>query len=73
MIVAVKQFGKKLLEIRAEKDLTQEQMAELCGISTRHYRDLEHGTAHPSLDTALQISDALNFSLDELKHHSGSF
>ena len=42
-------------------------MAELCGVSLRHYQDLELGHSVPSLTTAIRIASVLDFSLDLLK------
>ena len=61
------QFGLRLRLAREARGLTQEKMAELCGISPRHYHNLENGHTNPSLATALQISSQLGFSLDSLR------
>lgn len=36
-------FGKRFKELRKERKLTQEQLADRLGISDRHVRGIEHG------------------------------
>lgn len=61
-----KVFAYKIYEYRKECNLTQEKMAELCNISSRHYQNMELGKVNPRLSTAVNIAFALNISLDEL-------
>lgn len=60
-------FGQLLFQYRKAHRFSQEKMAELCGVSTRHYQDLELGTVNPKLETAVHIASALDISLDSLK------
>ena len=62
-----KKFSSILFHYRTEHLFTQRYMAELCGVSLRHYQDLELGRSIPSLPTAVHISTVLDFSLDILK------
>lgn len=54
----------KLLKLRKEKKLTQEQLANLAGIKRNYYGLIENGTRNPSLDIAIKIAIALNESLE---------
>lgn len=54
----------KLLKLRNEKKLTQEQLANLAGIKRNYYGLIENGTRNPSLDIAIKIAIALNESLE---------
>ena len=56
-----------LFASRVSRGLSQEGMAELCGISTRHYSDLEQGKVNPRLTTTVRIFTRLGISLDILK------
>ena len=58
-----KSFGKMLRRYRSAHGLTQEQMAERCCISTRHYCDLENGHADPRLSTVAKICAAIGLCL----------
>ena len=46
---------KKLRAIRREKSLTQEQLAEHCGISDRHMRSLETKRVNLSSNLLFQL------------------
>jgi transcriptional regulator with XRE-family HTH domain len=61
-----KSFGAKLEQLRLAKDLSLEELANLTGLSQRYLRDIEQGTANPSVSVVIQIAKA--FSID-----SGSF
>lgn len=48
-------FGKRLQQIRKQKGLTQEKLAELAGVHEKHISKLELGTYKPSFDTLNKI------------------
>lgn len=48
-----------LLEKRKEKNMSQEEMAELLGISRQYYNAIENGIRKPSIDLAKKISETL--------------
>ncbi|OUS73019.1 hypothetical protein B1748_23725 [Paenibacillus sp. MY03] len=50
-----------LVNIRKNKDLTQKQVAEKCGISRSYYADIEQGTRNPKAVTAQAIGHELGF------------
>ena len=41
--------------------------AERCGVSPRHYLDMEAGRVNPKLSTVIHIASESNISLDVLK------
>jgi transcriptional regulator with XRE-family HTH domain len=56
-------FAEWLRQLRAEAGLTQEELADVAGLSPRSVSDLERGihrTAHK--DTAGQLADALGLA-----------
>lgn len=59
-------FNERLKELREHKNLTQEQLAKISGISSRMIQRYEYGTSRPRLDAAEKIAKALNVSTDEL-------
>lgn len=59
-------LGKNLRRIRQAKKMTQEQVAELSGISRPAYRSIESGESVPKVSTIQQISMALGVKLQEL-------
>ncbi len=61
-MTASHRMGRILRRYRLEHHLSQEAMADLCEISTRHYCDLENGCTNPKLDTVERVFDALHLS-----------
>ncbi len=59
-------LGARIRSAREKKFLTQEQLGELCSLSTAHIGHIERGTRTPSVDTLCAISSALDVSLDSL-------
>ena len=51
---------------RAKKNLTQEQLAELVGVTRKTINTVENGIYTPSTYLALKLSKALGVSVDEL-------
>lgn len=58
-------FGKKLLEVRKAKGLTQEDVAEKCGITTRTIQRIESGLVEPRAYTIKIISETIGFEFFE--------
>jgi transcriptional regulator with XRE-family HTH domain len=52
-------FGKKLLEVRKAKGLTQEEVAEKCGITIRTIQRIESGLVEPRVYTIKIISETM--------------
>lgn len=59
-------FGKRFKQLRKERRLTQEQLADRLGISDRHVRGIEHGDFFPSIDLYILIAQVFQVSLDML-------
>ena len=59
-------IGRNLRNIRAERKMTREQMAELVGVSTTFYANLETGNKMMSVTTLKKIADALGVSTDSI-------
>lgn len=51
---------------RIERSLTQEKVAELAGITAVYYCQIELGNKSPSLETLINIAEAMNISVDTL-------
>ena len=61
------QFGRKLAHLRAQRRLTQIELAALLGIESQGYiSDLEAGSRIPSLDLATRAATAFQTTLDYL-------
>ncbi|WP_028978181.1 helix-turn-helix domain-containing protein [Sporocytophaga myxococcoides] len=55
-------FGKVVRELRIEKGITQEKLAELADLDRAFIYHLEAGNKEPSLTTIFKISDGLKVS-----------
>ena len=62
----IMKFNERLKKLREEKGLTQVQLSELTGISTRMIQKYESGNARPRLDATEKIAKALNVTADQL-------
>ena len=51
---------------RDKKDYTQERLAELAGISTKHLTKIENENVSPSIYIVFKLAKALEISVDKL-------
>ena len=65
--VLAKEIGSQLRKIRNAQDdrLTQADVADYAGISTRYYSYLELGEKMPSFEVIMKIASAYKISLSE--------
>ncbi|MCC1484929.1 WG repeat-containing protein [Winogradskyella immobilis] len=70
-------FGKRLVEVRTSKGLTQEDVSELCNVTARTIQRIESGAVTPRMSTVKIIAEALDIDLfenvnkhSELKKHT---
>ncbi len=61
-----KAIGTRIKEARLMQNMSQEQLAELAGLSTTHTSHVETGNTKVSLPSLVKIANALGVSLDEL-------
>ncbi len=59
-------LGMRIRAAREKRHLTQEQLGELCSLSTAHIGHIERGTRTPSIDALCAIAKSLNVSTDSL-------
>ena len=60
------EIGKRIKELRQNKKLTQENLAETIGLTTGHISAIERGVNSPSIETLIMILNTLECSADEL-------
>ena len=60
------QFAENLRSIRKERNLTQEELAEMIGKSTEHISYLERGERSPSFEVIMDLAQALNVPVSTL-------
>lgn len=58
-------LGIKVGELRQQKGITQEQLAESCEVSTRTIQRIESGEVDPRLFTVNRLSEVLEFDFGE--------
>jgi len=63
-------FGSAIKKARKEKKLTQEKLAELVDVSTKHLQQLESGRREPSVKVLQKLVFALDLSLDSIFSNS---
>ncbi|MDP4224789.1 MAG: helix-turn-helix transcriptional regulator [Bacteroidota bacterium] len=61
-----KMIGKRVLEIRLEKNLKPVDLERLIGLSNGYIGHLENGDIMPKIDTLLKLTNALNITINYL-------
>jgi len=59
-------IGLNILHYRKEQGMTQMQLAEKCGISNNYIQRIETAASSCTLDTLIDIAEALNIPLKKL-------
>lgn len=59
-------IGRRVAELRAARELTQEQLAERAEVSARYVQRVEAGTENLTVRTLIKMSNALRVPLAEL-------
>lgn len=62
----MEELGKKIIKIRKENNLTQEDFADKYSVTRQTVSSWENSKSYPDLDTLVKISDDFNISLDIL-------
>jgi transcriptional regulator with XRE-family HTH domain len=64
-------FGRRLKQLREEKGVTQEQLAEAVGIQVRQVNRIEHGKSGTYFDIVDKMAEFLDVSLEEILDFRG--
>ena len=59
-------IGRRIKEVRSEKHLTQDYLAEKTGVNTSHISNIENNRVKVSLTLLVQICNALQITIDYL-------
>ena len=65
-MIDYKDIGMRIRAMRLTRKLTQEQLAEAAGVGITHISHIETGNSIPSVQTLVEIINALDCSADEL-------
>lgn len=58
-------IGKRVIELREQKNISTNKLANLAGVSQSYLRDIEMGNKNPTVEILSYICEALNVSLQE--------
>ena len=64
--MAKETFGQRITNLRKEKELTQNDIAEKIGVTAQAVSKWENDQATPDIDILIKLSDIFEISLDEL-------
>jgi len=59
-------FCERLRGLRKEQGMTQQQMADVCGIKPRTYQDYEYDKSYPTVAGLIFLADFFHVSTDYL-------
>lgn len=62
----LRDVGRRIAELRSDRGLTQERLAELVDVSTRYLQRVERGGASASLLFLARVAEALDAKMPEL-------
>ena len=62
----LERVGKRLVEIRTQKNISQEKLQELSGFDTRQIGRIERAETNASISIIQKIASALNIEVSEL-------
>lgn len=60
------EIGKFIAQMRKEKGMTQEELAEIMGVTDKSVSRWENGKTLPDISLLVELSEVLNISLGEL-------
>ena len=72
LLLDMREIGNKLLAIRKRMGMTQVEVAEAAGLSSRTFADIERGTVNMRVETILRICEALHITPDEILTQSNT-
>jgi len=64
-------LGAQLKKARNDRDFTQEQLADITGLSARHIANIEKGDVNPSFEVLSTLVKALGVSFDSIFDPAG--
>ncbi|MBS9464400.1 helix-turn-helix transcriptional regulator [Flagellimonas sp. 389] len=70
LIITFMSFGDNLRKIRADKDISQGELAKMIDVHATHISRYERNLTSPTIDVAKRIADALEVSTDSLIYGS---
>lgn len=59
-------FGQRMRELRKERNMTQQSLADIFSAKLRTYQGYEYGESYPEVAKLIAIADYFDVSLDYL-------
>ena len=59
-------FGRRVREVRKDKGISQERLAEMAGIDRSYMGNIERGEKNITLKKAYEICDALEIKIQDI-------
>jgi putative transcriptional regulator len=59
----VKKLKKRLVDYRKESGMSQQELADIVGISRNYISEIENGVKRPSGPVALRLAETLGFDM----------
>jgi transcriptional regulator with XRE-family HTH domain len=66
---ALNRLGKRVRTLRLDREMTQEEAAEIAKLDEKHWQDIEGARTNPTVATLVGIARALKVTLSELFEH----
>ena len=66
------EIGERIKELRVEKGITVNRLANIAGISQSYLRDIELGNKQPTVEYLSYICDALDVTMENFFSESSS-
>jgi transcriptional regulator with XRE-family HTH domain len=66
MAIYYDKLGKRVGNLRNKAGMSQDELGEKVGVNNKHISNIETGRSKPSMDTLVDIANALNVSADDL-------
>lgn len=66
MTDVIRRVGARLRQLRHDRKLTQEQLAEAAGLSYKFIGEIERGIGNPTLTTLAALANALSVSIADV-------
>ena len=65
-----RQFGKAVKELRLKKAMSQQQLADACGLDISYVGQVERGQRNPTLGVMQELASVLGVKMSELLKQS---
>ena len=62
----LKKVGANVKMLRIKQGMTQESVADRCGLNKHYISDIEHGKRNPALLTLIKICEAMNVEINSI-------